>query len=218
MPARGENMKNNGIRTQGHRPLDGPKLCQAVLLGAYGAALLICLVCDLATGGGLSWFYIVLCSLLLAFSLLNLPFLLKRHRLVFPALAATLSLFLLLAACEAVTGGGWLRPYGVPIAAFPLTFAWAMLLVTQLKRLNWFFRSALLSLLAGVLALTMDAWVGAVLAGETDHFAQVLAAGLGRAGSLGGILAAACFFLYFAVGAVLGVLSAAKRARGEEKR
>ena len=196
-------MKNNGIRTQGHRPLDGPKLCQAVLLGAYGAALLICLVCDLATGGGLSWFYIVLCSLLLAFSLLNLPFLLKRHRLVFPALAATLSLFLLLAACEAVTGGGWLRPYGVPIAAFPLTFAWAMLLVTQLKRLNWFFRSALLSLLAGVLALTMDAWVGA---------------GLGRAGSLGGILAAACFFLYFAVGAVLGVLSAAKRARGEEKR
>ena len=210
-------MKNDRVKIRRKSSDGGRKIWRAVLPAVYGAALAVCLICDLATDGGLSWFWIVLCSLMLAFSVFHLPFLLKKHRLLPAALAATLSLWLLLAACEAVTGGGWLRPYGLPIAAYPLAFVWAMLLVTRLRGLNWFFRSALLSLLAGALTLTMNAWVGAVLAGGPGRFAEFFFSQFSPCGtgSFVNALAAACFFLYFVLGTALGAAAAVRARSGQ---
>ena len=46
---------------------------------AYGVALLPCFICNLAIDKTLSWFWIVLCSLILSFTFTNLPKLIKHY-------------------------------------------------------------------------------------------------------------------------------------------
>lgn len=81
---------------------------QGTLCGGYAVALLTCFICNLAVGHRLDWFFIVLTSLLLAFSLTSLPVFLKRERAVISLSAATGSLLLLILTCGLYTGGGWL--------------------------------------------------------------------------------------------------------------
>lgn len=81
---------------------------QGTLCGGYAVALLTCFICNLAVGHRLDWFFIVLTSLLLAFSLTSLPVFLKRERAVISLSAATGSLLLLILTCGLYTGGaGW---------------------------------------------------------------------------------------------------------------
>ena len=73
----------------------------------YGAALLTCLICNLAIDRTLSWFWIVLASELLAFSLTSLPLLLSKHRGLWTVGAVFVTLNLLLLVCCLYTGGNW---------------------------------------------------------------------------------------------------------------
>ena len=54
---------------------------------SYALALIPCFICDLAINKTLSWFWIVLASLILAFTFTNLPKLIKKHKLIFLPLA-----------------------------------------------------------------------------------------------------------------------------------
>lgn len=74
---------------------------------AYAVALIPCFICDLAINKTLSWFWIVLSALILAFSFTNLPKLIKRHKLIFVPLSMYLALVLLLGVCCIYTGGNW---------------------------------------------------------------------------------------------------------------
>jgi transcriptional regulator with XRE-family HTH domain len=74
---------------------------------AYGAALIPCFICNLAIDKTLSWFWIVVSALLLAFSFTNLPKLIKKYRLLLLPLSMYLALCLLLAVCCIYTGGNW---------------------------------------------------------------------------------------------------------------
>lgn len=74
---------------------------------AYGIALLTCFICNLAVQKTLSWFWIVAASLLLAFSVTNLPKRIQKHRLILIPLSMYLSLVLLLGVCCIYTGGDW---------------------------------------------------------------------------------------------------------------
>lgn len=74
---------------------------------AYTVALIPCFICNLAIGKTLSWFWIVLASLLLAFTFTNLPSLIKRHKLILLTLSMYLALCVLLATCALYTGGDW---------------------------------------------------------------------------------------------------------------
>lgn len=74
---------------------------------AYGIAILTCFICNLAIEKTLSWFWIVLFSLLLAFTFTNLPQLIKKHKLVLLPLSMFLALCLLLAVCCVYTNGNW---------------------------------------------------------------------------------------------------------------
>ncbi len=73
----------------------------------YGIALLTCFICNLAIDKTLSWFWIVLSALLLAFSFTNLPSLIKRRKLILIPLSMYLSLVLLLGVCCLYSGGNW---------------------------------------------------------------------------------------------------------------
>ena len=98
---------------------------QGTLCGGYAVALLTCFICNLAVGHRLDWFFIVLTSLLLAFSLTSLPVFLKRERAVISLSAATGSLLLLILTCGLYTGGGWLGA-GFSIVAACLALPWGL--------------------------------------------------------------------------------------------
>ena len=74
---------------------------------AYAITILTCFICNLAVNKTLSWFFIVLSALILAFTFTNLPKLIKKHKLIFLPLFSYLSLCLLLGVCCIYSGGNW---------------------------------------------------------------------------------------------------------------
>ena len=92
---------------------------------SYGIAVVTCFICDLAIFHTLDWFWIVLTSLMLAFSFTSLPLLVKKDRLALCLGGATVSLFLLLLACWAYTGGVWVLG-GLAITAVSLLLPWGV--------------------------------------------------------------------------------------------
>ena len=74
---------------------------------SYALALIPCFICDLAINKGLTWFWIVLSSLILAFTFTNLPKYIKKNKLIYVPLSEFLSLTLLLGVCCIYTKGNW---------------------------------------------------------------------------------------------------------------
>ena len=74
---------------------------------AYAIALIPCFICDLAINKGLTWFWIVLSALLLAFTFTNLTKLIKKHRLILIPLSMFTALCILLGVCCIYTKGDW---------------------------------------------------------------------------------------------------------------
>lgn len=74
---------------------------------SYAITLITCFICDLAINKGLTWFWVVLSSLLLAFTFTNLPQYIKKHKIIFVPLSMFLSLSLLLGVCCLYTSGNW---------------------------------------------------------------------------------------------------------------
>ena len=73
---------------------------------SYALALIPCFICDLAIKT-LSWFWIVLSALILAFTFTNLPKHIKKNKLIFVPLSMYLALTLLLGVCCIYTKGNW---------------------------------------------------------------------------------------------------------------
>ena len=78
-----------------------------VVAGILMIPVLVCLIVNLASGQGLSWFFIVLSALLLVASVSALPLLMPEHRFLWSVAGFTASLVLLLAVCCLYTGGNW---------------------------------------------------------------------------------------------------------------
>ena len=74
---------------------------------AYVVALITCFICDLAINKTLSWFWIVLSALILAFTFTNLPKYIKKYKLILIPLSMYLALCLLLGVCCIYTQGNW---------------------------------------------------------------------------------------------------------------
>ena len=74
---------------------------------AYTLALIPCFICDLAINKNLTWFWIVLSSITLAFTFTNLPKYIKKHKLLFLPLSMFLSLCFLLGVCCIYSKGNW---------------------------------------------------------------------------------------------------------------
>lgn len=83
----------------------------------YITALIPCFICNLAINKTLSWFWIVLSSLILAFTFTHLPKLIKKHRLILLPTCMYLALCLLLGVCAIYSKGDWFF-----IAAFSVLF------------------------------------------------------------------------------------------------
>lgn len=74
----------------------------------YSVAILACFICNLAIQHTLSWFWVVLTGIAVAFSLTSVPMLAQKNRGLYTLGAFYLSLNLLLIVCRIMFGGNWL--------------------------------------------------------------------------------------------------------------
>lgn len=86
-------------------------ICTAAILTI---PIIVCLICNLATGNGLDWFFIVLASLLLTASLTVIPLITEEHTGLWTLAAFTISLILLLLTVCLYTQGNWFFLASVP--------------------------------------------------------------------------------------------------------
>ena len=78
-----------------------------IIAGIFMIPILVCLIVNLATGHGLTWFFIVLSALLLAASLIIVPIMARENKALWTLAASTASLMLLLAVTCIYSGGSW---------------------------------------------------------------------------------------------------------------
>ena len=74
---------------------------------SYIITLIPCFICDLTINKGLTWFWIVLSALLLAYTFTNLPKYIKKYKLILIPFSQFLALCLLLGVCCIYTKGDW---------------------------------------------------------------------------------------------------------------
>lgn len=82
-------------------------LVGSVLAGVFMIPILVCLIVNLATGAGLTWFFIVLASLLVAASLTVVPLMAPADKFLWTLGTFSVSLIMLLGVCCIYTGGHW---------------------------------------------------------------------------------------------------------------
>jgi len=75
--------------------------------GLFMIPILVCLIINITTGGGLSWFFIVLAALAVAASLILVPILVPEDKAFWTFCAFCASLMILLGITCLVSGGNW---------------------------------------------------------------------------------------------------------------
>lgn len=121
--------------------------------GIYGAAVLICLICNLEAVHALTWFFIAAASCMTAYSLTNLPLLVTKRKGLITLGSFFLSLNLLLLACCFYTSGHWFFvSFASLLFGFSVVFAPIVLRNLVLPK-KWGAHKALLSMGADTLLL-----------------------------------------------------------------
>lgn len=123
----------------------------------YSIALLTCFVCNLATEHTLSWFFVVLSSLICAYTFIPtiIHFFKKRKLLVF-SISSYLSLCLLLFTCSMYTNSlYWLLTSYIGIFIGYVLFFLPLILHTRIKFIVSYLSSFLLTIL---LLLSINIW------------------------------------------------------------
>lgn len=78
------------------------------IIGAiFALPILICLIVNLATGAGLTWFFIVLAAMFIPTSLIVVPLMAVEDKFFWTIISFTASLLLLLGVCCIYSGGDW---------------------------------------------------------------------------------------------------------------
>lgn len=84
-----------------------------VASGILMIPVIVCLICNIAIGHGLDWFFIVLTSMILIASITAVPLLVKKKKIIWTIMSFTGSLILLLFTCCIYTKGNWFWVTGV---------------------------------------------------------------------------------------------------------
>lgn len=82
-------------------------LAGSIIGGLFALPILICLIVNLASGAGLSWFFIVLAAMFIPVSLILVPLLVPENKFLWTLGSFTTSLMLLLAVCSIYSHSTW---------------------------------------------------------------------------------------------------------------
>ncbi len=103
----GEDREEKNTKKLAKRYLNIVNILRNVQIFLYGLTLLVCFICNLAVQHKLSWFFIVLTSVMVSMSLTLLPVMVTKKKGLTTLGAFTGSLSLLLMTCNIYTGGNW---------------------------------------------------------------------------------------------------------------
>ena len=103
-------------------------LAGSIIGGIFSIPILVCLIVNLASGAGLSWFFIVLTAMFIPASLTVVPLMIPQNKALCTLGAFTASLLTLLGVCCIYSGGSW---YAVAASSvvFGLTIVFAPFIV-----------------------------------------------------------------------------------------
>ena len=82
-------------------------LAGSIIAMIFAVPILVCLIVDIATGGGLGWFFIVLAAILTAAALIVVPLMMPKNKMFTTMTSFTACVMLLLAVCCIFSGGNW---------------------------------------------------------------------------------------------------------------
>lgn len=127
------------------------KIIYYSLSASYIIALITCLICNLLIDHKISWFLIVLVSIMLASSLTNLPLYLKKDKYIVAKVSfvVTILIYLLLFVIALVSGGNWLLK-SFAIATFELLLFWLGIIFSTFTKLDRFYKIAINLLLLSI--------------------------------------------------------------------
>ncbi|MFT4143835.1 MAG: helix-turn-helix transcriptional regulator [Mobilitalea sp.] len=161
----GEDMETKNTKKLAKRYLNIVKVLRNVQILLYGLTLLICFICNLAVQHKLSWFFIVLTSVLVSMSLTLLPVMVTKKKGLITLGAFTGSLSLLLLTCNIYTGGNWFLVtfasviFGLLLLFLPFIL-YSMELPDYFKNKKTLIYFAIISLLLILLLYVCNAYVG----------------------------------------------------------
>lgn len=125
------------------------KVYQWIMYASYAVTLITCFICNLAVDHTLSWFFIVLVSVAIGFSLTNLPLLLKKHNTMIVSGCVTAGTYLLIFVCYLLNRGPWLYEIALPVATLSLLTCWLIMLVIRYLKINALYKTSFVLALAG---------------------------------------------------------------------
>lgn len=130
----------------------------------YLIGLFVCLLCNIIIDHTLSWFLIVLVSILIAFTVTTLPFYLKKnkYKLFKVSLILTFLIYILLFTINFVYEDNWLFE-GFKIASFVFIFLWLDVLFITFTNINKYYKIATSLFLVGVLIIFTNPFCNLVL-------------------------------------------------------
>lgn len=79
----------------------------SIIGGIFALPILICLIVNLASGAGLTWFFIVLAAMFIPASLIVVPLMVPENKFLWTIGTFTASLLGLLGVCSIYSGSGW---------------------------------------------------------------------------------------------------------------
>lgn len=106
--------KTNVLKTHAKKEKRNAARIGMITAGILCIPIIICLICNLAIGHGLDWFFIVLASMLMVASLTVVPMMAYEKKLYYSILAFTGSLLLLLLTCCLYSRGDWFFLASIP--------------------------------------------------------------------------------------------------------
>ncbi len=99
--------KNEVIDSQAKFFKKKTTLAGSIIALIFAVPILVCLIVNLATGSGLTWFFVVLASILVAATLIIVPLMVPKNKMFTTMATFTASVILLLAVICIFTGGNW---------------------------------------------------------------------------------------------------------------
>ena len=99
--------KENVIGTQAKYFKRKSAVAGSVVAGIFTLPILICLLVDLVSGHGLSWFFMVLAAMLIPTSLVVVPLMAPKNRMFLTMISFMGSVIFLLAVCNIYSKGHW---------------------------------------------------------------------------------------------------------------
>lgn len=99
--------RNNVLEEQSRFFKRRSVLAGCIIGGIFTIPILVCLIVNLVSGAGLTWFFIVLAAMLLPTSLIIVPLMAVKDKLLWTILSFVASLLILLAVCCIYSGGSW---------------------------------------------------------------------------------------------------------------